>query len=445
MEVKVLKFGGSSLADTAQFKKVKAIVQSDEARKYIVVSAPGKANPKDNKITDLLYLCKKHKEQNIPYHEIFSLISNRFMEIESGLELNVGMADELKKINKKIEEGATEDYIASRGEYLNGLLMAAYLSYSFVDAKDVIKFDQNGKFLSEETNTQLKKTLTKMGPCVIPGFYGSKETGEITTFSRGGSDVTGALVAKAVECTLYENWTDVSGFLMADPRIVKNPKPIEIISYKELRELSYMGASVLHEEAVFPVRRADIPINIRNTNQPDHKGTIIVSDDFAVKEPFVIAGVAGKKGFTVIAIYKTMMKSNPKFLRKLLSIFEDYNVTVEHMPSGIDTLSVVISDKVLKDKIEEIVEEIKVKLNPNSIDVYKDMALIATVGCGMANRRGAAATLFDALYKAHVNIRMIDQGSSEINIIVGVENEDFENGVKAIYEAFVGQKVDQEK
>jgi len=335
--------------------------------------------------------------------------------------------------------GATVDYIASRGEFLNGLLLSEYLDFQLIDAKDVVLFDKRGRFLEEETNNALKTELRSHEKAVVPGFYGSLPDGRIKTFSRGGSDITGALVAKAADADVYENWTDVSGFLMADPRIVQNPKPIKIITYKELRELSYMGASVLHEDAVFPVRQVDIPINIKNTNEPDHPGTIIVSDANESHDDYVITGIAGRKGFTVIAIYKNRMNAEVGFIKRILSILEDYKISIEHIPSGIDTVSVVISNSNIENDIEDIIDEMNKKLHPDSIDVYSDMALIATVGYGMSRRRGVAAKLFTALSEAGVNIRMIDQGSSEINIITGVENDDFEKAIQAIYNSFVNR------
>jgi len=437
MGAKVAKFGGTSLANEVQFEKVKKIIQLDKERIYVVPSAPGKRFPEDSKITDLLYLCKTHMEQKVPIDQVFGLISDRFKTIRDVLNIDIEIEVYLDEIRKNIENNASQDYIASRGEFLNGVLLAKYLGYEFVDAKEVIFFDEKGRFLAEESNEAMKQKLSSIENAVIPGFYGSMPDGSIKTFSRGGSDITGSLVSKAMNVETYENWTDVSGFLMADPRIVDNPTPIKSITYKELRELSYMGASVLHEDAVFPVREVSIPINIRNTNEPEHEGTVIVPERDEKNEENIITGIAGKKDFTVIAIYKNRMNAEVGFIRKILSILEDYKVAVEHIPSGIDTLSIVLSSSSLAGNLDNIIEEIKNKTQPDSVDVYPDMALVATVGYGMSRKQGVAANLFNALTDANLNIRMIDQGSSEINIIVGIENNDFEKAIKAIYKAFV--------
>ena len=437
MGIKVAKFGGSSVADAIQIRKLRDIVKSDDAIKYVIVSAPGKRYADDSKVTDLLYLCKTHIEHRIPYEQIFQVIYDRFMAVEADLGVDVDIKAELRKIKKNIEDGASVDYIASRGEYLNAKIIAAYLGFDFVDAQSIIKFSDKGKFLEDTTNELIAKVLRKHETAVIPGFYGEKlEDGTIKTFSRGGSDITGALVARATGADVYENWTDVSGFLMADPRIVKDPKPIEKISYMELRELSYMGASVLHEEAIFPAKAEGIPINIRNTNRPKDPGTMITADP-DIGEDQIISGIAGRKHFTVIGIYKNHLANEKGFIRKLAGIIEDNDLTIEHLPTGIDTMSVVIDSKLLGNKLEEIIEEIKIQLKPDSIDVASDMTLIATVGAGMSARMGTSARLFTALADAGVNIRMIDQGSSEMNIIVGVEEKDFETAIKAIYGAFV--------
>ena len=437
MGIKVAKFGGSSVADAIQIRKLSDIVKADDAIKYVVVSAPGKRYADDSKVTDLLYLCKTHIEHKIPYEQIFQVIYDRFMAVEADLGVDVDIKAELRKIKKNIEDGASVDYIASRGEYLNAMIIAAYLGFDFVDAQDIIKFNDKGKLMEDMTNELIGKRLAKHECAVIPGFYGEKlEDGTIKTFSRGGSDITGALIARATGADVYENWTDVSGFLMADPRIVKDPKPINSISYMELRELSYMGASVLHEEAIFPAKAEGIPINIRNTNRPKDPGTMITADP-EVSENQIISGIAGRKNFTVIGIYKSHLANEKGFIRRLAGIIEDNDLTIEHLPTGIDTMSVVIDSKTLNGKLDEIIEEFKYQLKPDSIDVVEDMALIATVGAGMSARKGTSARLFTALADAGVNIRMIDQGSSEMNIIVGVEEKDFETAIKAIYGAFV--------
>lgn len=434
MNTIVTKFGGSSLADSIHFKKVKNILESNPERKYIIPSAPGKSSFKDFKITDLLYLCHAHVKSGISLDDVFKLISERYKSIVDDLNLNLDLTSYLNIIKTDIENGASVDYTASRGEYLNGIILANYLNIDFIDAKDVIKFNKYGTLNIEETYVALKDKLSNHERAVIPGFYGSNEHGDIVTFSRGGSDITGALVAASINAKLYENWTDVSGFLMADPRIVNNPKKIKTITYGELRELSYMGASVLHEEAVFPVRTSGIPINIRNTNEPENEGTLIVSNE--IKHENTITGIAGKQNFTVLSIEKSMMNSELGFCRKILTILEQNGVSFENMPSGIDTVSVVISDSNLKNKTEIIVEEIKRACNPDSVVVYPNMALIATVGTGMAYTKGVASKIFTALAESDINIRMIDQGSSEINVLIGIENDDFEKGINAIYKAF---------
>ncbi|MDU5261068.1 MAG: aspartate kinase [Clostridium celatum] len=434
MNTIVTKFGGSSLADSIQFKKVKNIIEGNYDRKYVVPSAPGKRFSKDFKVTDLLYLCHAHVKSGIPLDDVFKLISDRYHTIVTELNLSLDLDHYLNTIKSDIENGASADYAASRGEYLNGIILANYLNIDFIDAKDVIKFNKYGTLNIKETYTLLKDKLSQHERAVIPGFYGSDENGKIVTFSRGGSDVTGALVAASINANLYENWTDVSGFLMADPRIVKNPKKIKTITYGELRELSYMGASVLHEDAVFPVRTSGIPINIRNTNEPEDEGTLIVKNE--TKHENTITGVAGKQNFTVLSIEKSMMNSELGFCRKVLTVLEQHGVSFENMPSGIDSVSVVISDSNLKNKTEVIVDEIKRSCNPDSVVVYPNMALIATVGTGMAYSKGVAARIFNALAESDINIRMIDQGSSEINVLVGIENDDFEKGINAIYNAF---------
>ena len=435
MSIKVTKFGGSSLANATQFKKVKDIITADSTRRYVVPSAPGKRNSKDSKITDLLYLCHAHVETGISLDDVFKHIVDRYVGIVNDLGLNFDIEKHLAIVKNDLENGASKDYAASRGEYLNGLILANYLGFDFVDAKDVIVFTPDGTLKREATSKALRERLSKVENAVIPGFYGADESGEIITFSRGGSDVTGALVAESINADLYENWTDVSGFLMADPRIVENAKTIETITYKELRELSYMGATVLHEDAIFPVRQAGIAINIKNTNRPEDKGTLIVGEDKKVACN-AITGIAGKKDFTVISIEKAMMNTELGFCRKVLGILEMNGISFENMPCGIDTVCVVISDSELKNKKEKLVEEINRTCNPDSIKVHPNMALIATVGKGMAQNKGVAAKVCTALADAGINIRMIDQGSSEMNILIGTENDNFENAIKSIYNAF---------
>ncbi len=437
MGVKVAKFGGSSVADALQIGKIKNIIENDADIHYVVVSAPGKRFSDDSKVTDLLYLCKAHIEHNLPYQQIFQVICDRFMAVEVNLGVSVGLKEEFEEIRKNLEAGASADYIASRGEHLNAMLIAAYLGFDFVDSSRIIRFDEKGRFMEDLTNKEIAEELKKHEKAVIPGFYGARVDGTIKTFSRGGSDITGALVARAVGADVYENWTDVSGFLMADPRIVDDPKPISTVSYKELRELSYMGASVLHEDAIYPARIANIPINIRNTNEPENPGTMITAEPAKLEEGQIIAGIAGSKDFTVITMYKALLSSERGFIRKMSGVLEDFDIPIEHIPSGVDTLSVVISNKQLGGKLEDILDEFERQLKPDHMEVSDDIALIATVGAGMSLRTGVSAKLFTALAEEKVNIRMIDQGSSEMNIIVGVENRDFEKAIKAIYGAFV--------
>ncbi|MCI7147998.1 MAG: aspartate kinase [Firmicutes bacterium] len=442
MGIKVAKFGGSSVADGIQLTKTKQIIEQDPDRRYIVVSAPGKRYEGDNKITDLLYLCKTHIEHNLPYDQIFQVVEDRYMAVEINLGVDVDLLRHMAEIRDNLRQNPSADYIASRGEYLNAILVAAFLGYDFVDTANLIKFDYKGKILIEETDAALKAELAKHERAVLPGFYGSTPDGKIKTFSRGGSDITGALVARAINADVYENWTDVSGFLMADPRIVKNPKQIETISYKELRELSYMGASVLHEDAIYPARMANVPINIRNTNDPEDQGTMITAESQVDSDNGggIITGIAGSKDFTVVALYKNMMSSERGFVRRILGILDDYDINFEHLPSSIDTVSVVMSKKALGDRLDEVLEAFRQRLQPDSIDVFENIALIATVGHRMTYRPGVSAKLFNALGEAKVNIRMIDQGSSEMNIIVGVENKDFEKAIRAIYDTFVEEE-----
>lgn len=435
MEVIVAKFGGSSLCDSHQFKRVKDIVMSDERRAYIVPSAPGKRNKGDYKITDLLYLCHEHVEKSLPFDELYKLIEERYTVLCSELELSLDISKYLSELKVKIVNGASIEYVASRGEYLNGLILAEYLGYEFIDAAEIIIFKKSGRLDEKATYDAVSSRLSKVKKAVIPGFYGASPDGSIRTFSRGGSDITGAIIAKGIWALVYENWTDVSGFLMADPNIVSNPKHIEEVTYKELRELSYMGANVFHEEAIFPVKNNGIPINIRNTNKPYDKGTFILNDKLEVKVGN-ITGIAGKKDFTVIAIEKTLMNRHIGYCRRILSILENNNVAFEHIPSGIDSISLVIDDAELDNKLDIILEEIENQCKPDSLVAYPNMALIAVVGEGMIKTKGISAKLFSALSKNDINIRMISQGSSELSIFVGVENEDFENAIRAAYKAF---------
>ena len=433
---KIVKFGGSSLANAEQFQKVGEIIRSDESRRYVVPSAPGKRFDGDTKVTDLLYKCYNTAVEGEDFIPILQEIKGRYYEIIRGLNLDLSLEDEFAQIEADFKAQAGTDYAASRGEFLNGKVMAAYLGYEFVDAADVIRFDKNGNLDAEKTDRLLSKKLAKCERAVIPGFYGAGEDGKVKTFSRGGSDVTGSLVAKAIKADLYENWTDVSGFLVTDPRIVKNPEVIESITYRELRELSYMGATVLHEDAIFPVRRAGIPINIRNTNAPADKGTLIV-EATCCQPKYTITGIAGTDGFAAITIEKAMMNSEVGFCRKVLQVFEDNGVSIEHMPSGIDTMTIFVHKDKFEEKEQQILAGIHKAVDPDHIKLESDLALIAIVGRGMKSTRGTAGRIFSALAHAHINVKMIDQGSSELNIIVGVRHDDFKNAIKALYEIFV--------
>ena len=433
---KVVKFGGSSLANAEQFKKVGDIIRSEESRRYVVPSAPGKRYSGDTKVTDLLYACYDKAAAGADFTGILNEIKERFYEIIKGLKIELSLEEEFRQIEADFKAQAGAEYAASRGEFLNGKVMAAYLGYEFVDAATVIRFDKNGNFDADKTDKLLAKRLQKCEKAVIPGFYGGMEDGTVKTFSRGGSDVTGSLVAKAIHADIYENWTDVSGFLVTDPRIVDNPAVIETITYRELRELSYMGATVLHEDAIFPVRKEGIPINIRNTNRPEDKGTFIV-ESTCRKPKYVITGIAGKKGFCSINIEKSMMNSEVGFGRKVLQVFEDQGISFEHVPSGIDTMTIYVHQDEFEEKEQQVIAGIHRAVQPDFVEMESDLALIAVVGRGMKSQRGTAARVFAALAHAHVNVKMIDQGSSELNIIIGVENRDFVTALKAIYDIFV--------
>ena len=433
---KVVKFGGSSLASARQFKKVGDIIRADKSRRYVIPSAPGKRNSKDTKVTAMLYECYAAASTGASYKKLLEAIKARYQEIIDGLDLNLNLDHEFATIEENFVKGIGKDYAASRGEYLNGIVMANYLGYEFIDAAEVIFFDENGNFEAELTNKELSERLEHIERAVIPGFYGSKHDGSIKTFSRGGSDVTGSIVARAIHADLYENWTDVSGFLVTDPRIVENPEVIETITYKELRELAYMGAGVLHEDAIFPVRKEGIPINIRNTNRPEDKGTLIV-ESTCRKPRYTITGIAGRKGFCAINIEKAMMNSEVGFGRKVLGVFEKYGISFEHMPSGIDTMTIMVHQDEFEEYEQSVIAGIHRAVEPDLVDLEADLALIAVVGRGMKGTRGTVGRIFSALAHARINVKMIDQGSSELNIIIGVKNSDFETAIKAIYDIFI--------
>ena len=436
MSLKVLKFGGTSLADAEHFRQVAEIVKSDPTRRYVVASAPGKRKGSDTKITDLLYKCYTLAANEEDVTKVFDEIKQRYNDIIDDLGIDLDLTPKFDRIRDALLHNTGRDYIASRGEYLNAMILAKYLGFEFIDAKKVIFFKEDGSFDSEKTNEVLRDALSNVEYAVIPGFYGSMPNGTIKTFSRGGSDVTGSIVARASSATLYENWTDVSGFLMADPRIVDNPKTIKTITYKELRELSYMGATVLHEDAIFPVRYSKIPINIRNTNRPDDNGTFIVPETDDMSE-HIITGIAGRTGFSSITIEKAMMNTELGLGRRVLQVLEENKISFEHFPSGIDTMTVIVSTKALAEKRADVLAGICKNVNPENIFVEENMALIAVVGRGMVKAKGTAARIFTSLANANVNIRMIDQGSSELNIIIGVDANDYTTALNAIYNEFV--------
>ena len=435
--VKVVKFGGSSLADASQFRKVIKIIQAENDRKYVVPSAPGKRFSGDTKVTDMLYNCYEMAAKGNDITEMFTTIMDRYNSIIKDLELDLDLTKEFENIRGSIIHKAGRDYAASRGEYLNGIILAKALDFDFIDAADVIFFKDDGTLDAEKTNKILGDVLSTHENAVIPGFYGVMPNDTIKTFSRGGSDITGSIVARAAEADLYENWTDVNGFLMADPRVVKDPCTIQKITYHELRELSYMGATVLHEDAIFPVRIAGIPINIRNTNQPEQAGTMIVSNSDSYDTKKIITGVAGKHGFSVITLEKDMMNSEVGFGRRVLEVFERENISFEHLPSGVDTMSVIVATEVLEGHRGRIIKELEEAVNPDSVTVDDGIALVAVVGRGMRNAKGTAARVFKAIAEKDINIRMIDQGSSELNIIIGVNDAEFQSAINAIYHEFV--------
>ncbi len=437
MGIKVVKFGGSSLADAGQIKKAAAIIKSDADRRYVVPSAPGKRFSDDIKVTDMLYACYEKASLGEDYSQDFENIKKRYNDIIAELGLELSLEEQFAQIKANLAQAGRE-YAASRGEYLNGIVIAAYLGYTFIDAADVIVFSDEGVMMRHETVAKLRERLANEEHAVIPGFYGKSVSGVVRTFSRGGSDVTGSLVARAVHAAVYENWTDVSGILVADPRVVDAPIVIPVITYKELRELSYMGFSVLHEDAIFPVRTAGIPINIRNTNAPEDDGTLIIPDSDASEETIrTLTGIAGKKGFCAVNMEKGMMNSEVGFVRDVLNVFADLGINVEHMPSGIDTLSIIADAESLKGKEEQLLSSLRKAVNPDHLELEPDIALLAVVGRGMRKTRGTAARIFAALAHGRINVKMIDQGSSELNVIIGVNENDLNQAIRCIYDAFI--------
>ncbi len=432
----VVKFGGSSLASAEQFRKVAEIIHADPDRRFVVPSAPGKRFDGDTKVTDMLYACYDKAEAGEEFTQELDAIKTRYQEIIDGLGMDLSLDDEFAKIRDQFSLKAGRQYAASRGEYLNGIVLAAFLGFEFVDAATVIRFNEDGGCNFKKTDVILSKRLKDVEYAVIPGFYGATDNGVVTTFSRGGSDITGSIVARAVRADMYENWTDVSGFMIADPHVIKETEIIETLTYKELRELAYMGASVLHEDAIFPVRSEGIPINIRNTNHPDDKGTLIV-ESTCRKPKYIITGIAGKKGFASINIEKDMMNEEIGFCRKVLQVFEENNLSFEHMPSGIDTMTVFLHQSEFQDCEQRVISGIHRAVHPDLVELESGLALLAIVGRGMRDTRGVAGKVFTALAKKNINIKMIDQGSSELNIIIGVKEKYFEDAIRALYDTFV--------
>lgn len=438
--IKVLKFGGSSLSDSSQFAKVKEIVESDESRQIVVVSAPGRRNSEDSKITDLLYLCHAHIKYDVPFDNIRKMIVDRYVEIRNECELSVDIESEINEIFDNLNKRTSVDYIASRGEYLNAVLMADYLGFKFVDAAEWLAFDYKGEVDLNKSEKILNEFYDVYGKIVTPGFYGAMPNGEIKVFSRGGSDITGAIAAAAVRADIYENWTDVNGIKMVDPRIVDNPKTIARVTYDELRSLSYMGAAVLHEDTIMPVRLKDIPVNIRNTNDPDNPGTIIREDfeqDSEEEKDRFITGIAGKKDFSIVNIYETSLGEDKIILmRKVLAIFDKFDVPVEQIPTGVDSISVVVPSAAIAGKKYEIMAALREETQIDRCDITEGVSIIAIVGRQMAYRTGVSGRIFGALGDNKVNIRTIEQGADEITIMIGVYTEDFEKTVRILYDSF---------
>ena len=436
--LKVCKFGGSSMADSGQYRKVRDIILSDPHRRVVIVSAAGKRNSSDHKITDLLYLCHAHVQYGVSCDPVFEMITSRYLEIRDELGLDLDLETEFAHLKKQLDKKkVTQDFLASRGEYFSAKLMAAFLDFDFVDAADWIKFSMDGTVDKQVSYHALQELVTGKG-IVIPGFYGTMPNGAIKTFTRGGSDITGALAAAALDADVYENWTDVSGILMADPRIVENPQPISEVTYDELRELSYAGAQVLHEGTIFPVREKNIPLNIRNTNEPDHPGTIIKKRFETQSDPHrVITGVTGKKDFSILTMFKRGMTSQVGILRRVLSVFEKHGISIDFVPNGIDNVSLVVPTETLAPHLYNILAEIQQEVKPDKLNVIDNVAIVAAVGHRMAARPGVSGQIFAALGSAGINIRMINQGPDELNIIFGVDNKDFNEAIRVLYSSFV--------
>ena len=437
--MKVVKFGGSSMADAGQYRKVRDILMADPARKVVVVSAAGKRFSGDNKLTDLLYLCHAHVQYGVDCSRIYDMIISRYLDIRDELNLDLQLESEFIELKRRIDaKEVSQEELVSRGEYFSAKLMAAYLGFQFVDAKDWVKFQLDGTVDQEASYEALRHQVVLGYGAVIPGFYGAMPDGSIHTFSRGGSDITGALAAAALDADVYENWTDVSGILMADPRIVENPQAIPEVTYDELRELSYSGAQVLHEDSIFPVREKNIPVNIRNTNDPEAPGTIIMESFEEDHDPDrFITGITGKKDFSIISMSKRGMTNQVGVLYKVLKVLVRHNISVDYVPNGIDNVSVVLPTAAIEKDLYTIMAEIQAEAEPDSLDVHHNIAVVAAVGRKMAFRPGISGKLFAALGESGINIRMINQGPDELNIIFGVDNKDFKDAIRVLYNSFV--------
>ena len=433
--IKVAKFGGSSLANAEQFKKVKDIITSDSSRKFVINSACGKDKGHKHKVTDLLYLSYAHIKYGVEYDSVFGNIESVYTKIRDDLNLKLDLKKEFDTIKKDMSSGRGEDYLVSRGEYLAGLLLAEYLDAQFIDSKDVIKFDYEGNVDLEKTKEAFDKKYEKGKIAVIPGFYGEMPNGHIKVMSRGGSDVTGSIIARIVNADVYENWTDVSGLLVADPKIIDSPKAIEQISYSELRALSYMGANVLHEETVYPIKDQKIPIHIMNTNDKTAKGTMIVSDDTAKESALELTGISGKKGFTIFNIKKTHWSTDASYLRKVLKVFQNYKIVVDNMAISLDDINVVVQSSSVEKHYFNIINELK-ETDPENINVVNEIAFIMLVGKNMKSKRGLLGRVGTALGNGDVSVRTVNQGADELSILIGIENKDFENAIKVLYKEF---------
>ena len=439
--IKVCKFGGTSLADSSQYKKVKSIIDKDSSRRVIIVSAPGKRNKSDYKITDLLYLTESHIKYHVDYNTIFNQIKDRFYEIKNSLNLDIDLDKEFEKMKVKMDDGSmSEEELVSRGEYLSAKCMASYLGYTFIDAKNIIHFMYDGRVDEDKTQEAIENMIRTFDKVVVPGFYGIYPNGEICLFSRGGSDVTGSYLAKGVHADLYENWTDVSGIFMTDPKIIPNCRKINEVTYAELRELSYLGASVLHEETILPIQEENIPLEIKNTNSPDEPGTFIMKD--CVDKTYLCTGITGKKNFVSLTFTKRRLADKLKVMLFVFKILDKYKIDVEHVPTSIDSFSIVVNKNDLEGKFYEMIAEIKQNPDIINVKVDEDIALIGVVGRNMANKAGTSGRILSVFGKEKINIKLIDQSTEELNIIIGISNQDFNKSIEVLYNKFAFEKID---